>query len=213
MEKATMEEAETETRMAEKGTSSSTARRVVPATVPIECIDDARRGSQRAFDAIFRTYQPGLLRYLRTVSPDLSADIAGATWESVASSLGRFQGDGADFRRWLFTIARRRLVDEVRRSSRRQLRIAEAENVPGVDAELDQPDWAAQVLRQIPTRQADVVGLRVIGGLSVEETARLLGISRENVRVLSHRGLNAIRRILSDADLAELDNQEFSVVV
>lgn len=199
--------------MAEQDRGSEAIPRVTPATVPVECFDDARRGSQRAFDAIFQTYQPGLLRYLRTVAPDLSADIAGATWESAASSLHRFKGDGNDFRRWLFTIARRRLVDEVRRSSRRPLQLAGPEEVPAVDADLDQPDWAVHVLRQIPTRQADVVGLRVIAGLSVEETATLLGITHENVRVLSHRGLNAIRRILTSGDSGEQGLGDTQLVV
>ncbi|MEZ5167717.1 MAG: sigma factor-like helix-turn-helix DNA-binding protein [Acidimicrobiales bacterium] len=52
----------------------------------------------------------------------------------------------------------------------------------------------------IPTRQADAVALRVIGGLSVEETATVLGVTVENVRVLSHRGLNAIQAILTTHD-------------
>jgi RNA polymerase sigma factor (sigma-70 family) len=181
------------------------AGRGIPATVPVELFDEARRGRQRAFDAIFTTYQPGLLRYLRTVAPDLATEVASATWESVVSSLGRFDGDGTDFRRWLFTIARRRLVDEVRRASRRPLHVANVPDGPsdaaGVDAPYEGPDWAVDVLGRIPIRQADVVALRVIGGLSVGEAASLLGITAENVRVLSHRGLNAIRQILADDDL------------
>jgi RNA polymerase sigma-70 factor, ECF subfamily len=178
---------------------------------------EARRGSQAAFDEIFRTYEPGLVRYLHTVAPDLADEVASATWESVATSLGRFRGGGVDFRRWLFTIARRRLVDEVRRSSRRPLRVAAvcepAEPVPPVDDDYDDPDWAVRVLSRIPTRQADVVALRVIGGLSVDETASLLGVTAENVRVLSHRGLNAIRRILSGEVRIDDGDEEIPVVV
>lgn len=172
-----------------------------PASVPRRLIDDARDGSQEAFAAMYRTYEPPLRRYLDAVSPDLASEVASATWESAARSLGRFAGDGDQFRAWLFTIARRRLVDEVRRASRRPLAVAEPPEtaVPAV-CDADQPDWAVRVLRRIPTRQAEVVALRVLGGLGVGEVASLLGITPENVRVLCHRGLAAIQAIIEPAD-------------
>jgi RNA polymerase sigma-70 factor, ECF subfamily len=193
-------------------------RRTHIAGVPSSLIDDAKNGDQDAFAAIHRTYEPGLRRYLETVSPGFAADVGSATWESVAGSLDRFSGDGEQFRRWLFTIARRRLVDEVRRSSRRPLAVAEVPHEPRLDAHLvdDGPDWAVALLRQISSRQADVVGLRVLGGLSVDEVADLLGITPENVRVLSHRGLNALRALIEQHDLPgieESDRQEILSVV
>lgn len=187
-----------------------------PASVPARLIDDARSGSQEAFAAMYRTYEPPLRRYLDAVSPDLASEVSSATWESVAKSLGRFTGDGARFRSWLFTIARRRLVDEVRRSTRRPLAVAETPETadPAASQGGPGPDWAVRVLREIPTRQAEVVALRVIGGLDVGEVASLLGISRENVRVLCHRGLVAIRAIIEadDADVSALPGEIRSVV-
>ena len=169
--------------------------------MPERLIDDARRGSQDAFAAIYRTYEPSLRRYLDAVSPGLASEVSSATWESVAGSLRSFSGDGDRFRGWLFTIARRRLVDEVRRSTRRPLTVAEVPDTPTWETQdLDcGPDWAAGVLGSIPTRQADAVALRVIGGLGVDEVAGLLGVTPENVRVLCHRGLAAIRAILDPA--------------
>jgi len=175
--------------------------------LPESVIDRARQGDQRAFDLVFADHQPSLTRYLRMIAPGCADDVAAATWESVARSLHRFTGDGVGFRRWLFTIARRRLVDEVRRETRRPLRVAEIDDIagrdapaaPGADSFLDGADWAATVLGSIPTRQADVVALRVLGGLSVGEVAELLGITEANVRVLSHRGLQAVQGILDDS--------------
>ena len=151
---------------------------------------------------MFRTYEPSLRRYLDAVSPDLAGEVSSATWESVAKSLGRFSGDGDQFRSWLFTIARRRLIDEVRRSTRRPLTVAQVPDRVDEDASAADagPDWAVRVLRTIPTRQADVVALRVIGGLGVAEVADLLGMTSENVRVLCHRGLTAIREELEPVD-------------
>src|SRR5690606_31066626 len=84
-----------------------------------EVIGAARRGDPDAFAVLWRHHQPQVLRYLsarRIVDP---ADVASQIWIDVAGSIARFEGDGADFRRWLFTIAHRRVVDEVRRSVRR----------------------------------------------------------------------------------------------
>ena len=184
-------------------------RRHDPATVPVALIDDARDGDQRAFDALFGAYQSGLLRYLRGVAPDLAVDVAAATWESVVGSLDRFSGDGTDFRRWLFTIARRRLVDEVRRDTRRPLKLAEvpdaADHALGPDAAVEQSGWIGEILGQIPVRQADVVSLRVLGALSVDEVASLLGITAGNVRVLSHRGIQALQQVIEGSVGEEAD--------
>lgn len=189
-----------------------------PAIVSMDVVEAARAGDQAAFEEIFRTYQPGLLRYFRSVIPAHADDVAAATWESVASSLRGFRGDGPGFRRWLFTIARRRVVDQVRREVRWPRRLFavpdeldDLDGAPPADAAHDDPDWAANVLCQIPPRQAEAVALRVIGGLSVDETARRLSTTPENVRVLSHRGLAAIRRILVD-EPAEV-GAEISLVV
>ena len=194
-----------------------------PATVAVSVIDEARDGDQRAFDLVFATYQPSLTRYLRTVAPASADDVAAATWESVARSLHRFTGNGTQFRSWLFTIARRRLVDEVRQDTRRPLRVAKIDDLasagppaaPGADTFLDSPDWASKVLSQIPTRQAEVVALRVLGGLSVPEVAELLGITAANVRVLSHRGLQAMQQILHDSPelLTDSPDAQISSVV
>ena len=176
-----------------------------PATVPERLIADAQRGSQDAFAALYRVYEPPLRRYLETVAPDFAAEVSSATWESAARSLRGFSGDGDGLRAWLFTIARRRLVDEVRRSVRRPLAVAEVPDTPTHELHdiSTGADWAVRVLAAIPTRQADVVALRVIGGLGVQEVADLLGVTPENVRVLCHRGLNAIRGLLDPSTAAD----------
>jgi RNA polymerase sigma-70 factor (ECF subfamily) len=186
------------------------APKVRPAAVPAELIENARKGDERAFELLFAAYHGPLLRYLRTISPGIADEVSAATWESVARSLRTFRGDGNAFRGWLFTIARRRLADEVRRLTRRPVILMDS--IDDRPADISDPapiDWAAEVLRRIPARQADVVSLRVVGGLPVDEVASLLGITRENVRVLSHRGVNAIRAVLAQSpDLLTDDGAE-----
>lgn len=161
----------------------------------------AKRGDQRAFDTIYASFQPILLRHLRLTCGAKAEDVAAAAWESVARSIDGFDGDGDGFRRWLFTIARRRLVDELRRDARRPVAVADIADhdqaIEPVD-ELESADWISGALRRLPTRQAEVISLRVVGGLDVADVAELLGISEGNVRVLSHRGLSALRDLLDE---------------
>lgn len=167
-----------------------------PVAVPEVLLARARRGEQAAFDAVYDAYQPYLLRHLRLTSGDLAEDVAASTWESVAKSMKGFRGDGDDFRRFLFTISRRRLIDELRRQSRRPLTVVESVGTEPSEpfcSPLEESEWIDSVLKRLPTRQAEVISLRIVAGMNVEEVAELLGISRENVRVLTHRGLVTLR--------------------
>jgi len=128
-------------------------------------------------------------------------DVASQVWVDVARSLHRFDGDAGDLRRWLFTIARRRMIDAFRSRARhpedavgtpRTTTVADA-----ADASIDRVAWAEDVLRRLPPAQAEVVMLRVVVGLDVAEVARVVDRSPGAVRVLCHRGLTCVLEILT----------------
>ena len=52
-------------------------------------------------------------------------------------------------------------------------------------------------IKHLPEAQAEIVTLRVIADLSVEETAKIVHISANSVRVLCHRGLVTLREELT----------------
>ena len=177
------------------------------AVVSTETINDAKAGSRNALEEIFRVYQPGLIRYLHTRAPGLAEDVASQTWISVAKSISNFHGDGSALRGWILTIGHRRLTDEFRRQERRLDHAAElidiTDNATPEDIVTESAGWAKRLLSQLPPQQADVVMMRVIGGLSVQEVADATGLSRANVRVLSHRGLARLQVLLTtDSELA-----------
>lgn len=185
-------------------------RRVVlpPAAVSAATISDARAGSRSALEVIFRVYQPALTRYLSTRAADLADDVASQTWVSVAESIPRFEGDAIALRGWILTIGRRRLTDEFRRRGRRLDDAAAvpavADNVTPEDVVTSRVGWAQRLLSQLPPQQADVVMMRVIGGLSVDEVAAATNLTRANVRVLSHRGLARLQELVAgDPEAAE----------
>jgi RNA polymerase sigma-70 factor, ECF subfamily len=146
-----------------------------------------------------------LLRYLRGRGPDVADDVASETWISAAQGLNRFSGDGDQFRAWLFTIARRRLIDVRRREKRRPvINLADdaTQEIMATDPSPEEVvtsaiagDEAAQrIANLLSPDQADVILLRVVGGLSVEEVAKIMGKNEVTVRVLQSRGLKRLQK-------------------
>src|SRR4029453_5417902 len=86
----------------------------------------AQGGDGQAFAVLWRDLQPALLRYLRVAAPEAAEDLAPDTWVSVIRGLGRFRGDGRDFRAWVFTVARHRAIDWRRQATRGQTKLAPA---------------------------------------------------------------------------------------
>ena len=171
----------------------------------VETIERARSGDRDAVAAMWRIYQPQVLRLLvakRAVSPE---DVASQVWVDVSRSLGRFEGDGTDFRRWIFTIASRRSIDGHRHARRHDDVSIEARHdevaARGTDAAFEANDSLEQALamvRQLSPSTAEAVMLRVVYDLSVGEVAAIMGRSDGAVRVLVHRGLGRLRELVVD---------------
>jgi len=174
-------------------------------------LEGARGGDERALTALWRELQPALLRYLRAVEPGAAEDIASDTWLEVTRRLDRFSGGERDFRGWLFTIARHRLIDARRRAARHR-----TAPVAWIPERAGRDDPAADVLAglsteaslrlvsELPPEQAEAVLLRVMAGLDTERVARIMGKQPGNVRVLSHRGLRNLARRLTPGPAAPL---------
>jgi RNA polymerase sigma-70 factor (ECF subfamily) len=169
---------------------------------------DAQGGSEDQFAVLWRDTNPALLRYLRVLAPDNAEDIAAETWVHVIRGLPRFIGDEAAWRAWLFTTARRRLIDQARTRKRHP-----AEALDDVSAaEMPRSPDAAQLaldnlatksaialLAQLPPPQAEVIMLRVVAGLDTDAVAELLGKTPGNIRVMAHRGLKKLEDLLGRA--------------
>jgi RNA polymerase sigma-70 factor (ECF subfamily) len=171
---------------------------------PHTAFDAARAGQRDAFADLWRTHQAPLLRYLRARRMASPEDVASQVWIDVARSIERFEGGADDFRRWLFTIAHRRSVDEVRRAVRQTYTpAARVEHAVGADIEhdrMDALDRAIAMVSSLPGDQAEAVMLRVVNDLAVADVAAVMGISEGNVRVLVHRGVLRLRRRISVTD-------------
>jgi RNA polymerase sigma-70 factor (ECF subfamily) len=160
----------------------------------------AKTGAEWALSVIYREYQPALLRYLRAQAPADAEDLASEVWLDAAAGLTRFEGDERGFRCWLFTIARRRLVDSRRRDARRRSLLRSLERSHDHDAPDGEPgmpaasgtEAALALTAGLPRAQAEVVLLRVVGGLDAAEVGAIVGKTPGAVRVLQHRALSRL---------------------
>jgi RNA polymerase sigma-70 factor (ECF subfamily) len=166
-----------------------------------EVIGRARTGDREALGQLWRTYNHLLLRYVRGKGMSEPEDLASIVWIEVAGGLQRFEGDEPDFRRWLFTIAARRRIDDIRSSNRRQEHLARERqaarptSAASAAEESEQAgalDRAIELIRALPPDQAEAVLLRVVADLNVSEVAQIMGRREGHVRVLVHRGLNRL---------------------
>lgn len=168
----------------------------------------AQEGSEAAFSRLWRDGNPALLRYLRVIAPEAAEDVAADTWLQVVRGLPGFRGDEQGWRAWLFTTARRRVIDQARRRSRRPERPLEQALPSQFPVSPDAADLALQhldtrsavaLVAQLPAHQAEVILLRVVAGLDTETVARLVARTPGAVRVAAHRGLRRLAEILAEA--------------
>jgi RNA polymerase sigma-70 factor (ECF subfamily) len=165
-------------------------------------LDAARTGAGWALAVLYRDLQPRLLRYLALHEPTSADDLASEVWIGVARGLRRFSGDEDDFRAWIFTIARRRMLDLRRKVERRRAVSVPPDVLAALggatgDAEEEavnriEADRTISRLTALSPDQADVLFLRVVAGLSVSEVAEVLAKRQGTIRVLQHRALRGL---------------------
>ncbi|HEX4902475.1 MAG TPA: RNA polymerase sigma factor [Acidimicrobiales bacterium] len=153
-----------------------------------------RASAVRSVDAVYDALAPAVLGYFRSHRLPDPEGLTGDVFVSVARRLGTFEGDDDALRRWVFTIAHNRGVDETRRRARRPDPVPLDDGVdvpaPHVVDDLDPALLAA--LAALTPDQREVVVLRHVADLSVAGVARTTGRSEGSVKMLCARGLEAL---------------------
>jgi RNA polymerase sigma factor (sigma-70 family) len=167
-------------------------------------VEAARAGDRAALEALYRELAPAVLGYLRAQGARDAEDLASETFVGVVRGLGRFRGDERGFRSWVFGICHRRLIDERRRLARHReepIPPAELPETHGGDVEeevLTRVDarWAREAVARLTPDQRDVLLLRILADLPIENVARILGKSQGAVKSLQRRALLSLARQL-----------------
>ncbi|MFD6752604.1 RNA polymerase sigma factor [Micromonospora gifhornensis] len=169
-----------------------------------QAVEAAQAGDEEAFRFLYRSLQPGLLRYLTAlVGADAAEDVASETWLQVARDLPNFSG--GEFRAWAVTIARNRAMDHLRRQRRRPALPVPVQELSELAGDADTAERAGEsigtsaalaMIASLPPREAEAVLLRAVVGLDAETAGRVLGRRAGAVRTAAHRGLRRLALML-----------------
>jgi RNA polymerase sigma-70 factor (ECF subfamily) len=164
-----------------------------------------KEGDERAATALVERHATALGRYVGSLGErDAAEEVVQDTFVRAFASLESFRGDSS-LRTWLFTIARRLVVDR-RRAFRRRREVGNLEDVDAateytaldsmIASEAQRKVWGA-VGKLSPT-QREVFLLRVNEGLSYKEIAEVAGTTEGAARVHYHNALRTVKENLNE---------------
>lgn len=155
-------------------------------------------GAGRDAGAVYRRLAPAVLGYLRGQAVAEPEDLLGEIFLQVARDLHRVKGDDLDVRRWVFGVARHRVIDQARRRSRRPAPSGEA--VPDRAAPDPAEPFDSELLAglaALTAEQREVLVLRFVADLPLEAVASITGRQVGAVKALQHRGLARLAEAVS----------------
>jgi RNA polymerase sigma-70 factor (ECF subfamily) len=148
-------------------------------------------------EGVYDELAPAVLGYFRSHRMADPEGLTGDVFLAVTQRLHTFEGDAPALRRWVFTIAHHRRVDEIRRATR-----LAPPGPPGTEAVEDEDPFDPALVAALSTltdEQRQVVVLRHVADLSVEDVAEITGRTPGSVKMLSARGLEALAARLAPA--------------
>ncbi|WP_411720203.1 RNA polymerase sigma factor [Mycetocola sp.] len=165
----------------------------------------AQSGEPWANRALWNTFSPPVAGYLRARGSSEPDDLTSEVFLTVFARLPDFSGEESEFRSFVFTIAHRRLVDEFRQRSVRGTPSEWTEETDSrVTASAEDEaierlgnEQARALLDGLPTAQREVLELRILADLTIEQIASVLGKRPGAVKALQRRGLDALRKKVS----------------
>ncbi|MEO0323487.1 MAG: RNA polymerase sigma factor [Myxococcota bacterium] len=158
-------------------------------------------------DATIRALEPTLIGYAqkRVGRPDLAHDLVQETWAAALGSWNSFAGRSS-LRTWLVSILRRKIIDVYRRERPSVSFLEERHGDPAGDPQdkaLDDQAAVAHVevaLRRLPEKERTAVELIDVRQLERDEAAEAMGVTRNHLRVLLHRGRHKLRASLESRE-------------
>ena len=185
---------------------------VEPRNPYVELMQRYCDGDAQAFRDLYRQVAPKLRGYLVRIArnPAVADDLLQQTFLKVHGARAAYIR-GADPLPWIYSIAHRTFIDEVRRSKRAIVNVAVGDALPEVAAgltgqteaqsdepraDLEQTTAAMNALAALPEQQRQAVVLTKLDGKSIAEAAEIAGTTPGAMKVRAHRGYEALRRVL-----------------
>ncbi|GAA1954571.1 hypothetical protein GCM10009798_12210 [Nocardioides panacihumi] len=174
----------------------------------IALVELARKGDTEAFGLLYDHYNGAVYRFLfyRTRSQALAEDLTSETFFRALRSMTGFRWQGKDFGAWLMTIARNLATDHFK-AGRTRLELT-TEDMGLHDDAADGPENEVlagltneillQSLAKLPDEQRDCVVMRFLQGMSIAETAAVLGRSEGAIKQLQLRGVRNLAKLMPE---------------
>src|SRR4051812_13853141 len=172
----------------------------------IALVELARGGDSEAFGQLYDHYQGSVYRFIfhRTRSQSVAEDLTSETFLRALRNMSGFRWQGKDFGAWLMTIARNLCTDHFK-AGRTRLELT-TEDMRDHDDAAEGPENAVLAsltnevlldgLRQLSDEQRDCLIMRFLQGLSIAETAAVLGRSEGAVKQLQLRGVRNLAKLV-----------------
>jgi RNA polymerase sigma-70 factor (ECF subfamily) len=162
----------------------------------------AQHGAPWASTLLWVQFSPGVAAFLAARGSSEPEDLTSEVFLAVLTALPEFRGGEEAFRSYVFSIAYRRLVDELRKRSRRGVHeewLSETDPRTSPSAESRAVERigdsnALALLDRLPEPQRDVMVLRVVADLTIEQVAVVLGKKADAVKALQRRALESLRK-------------------
>jgi RNA polymerase sigma-70 factor (ECF subfamily) len=175
----------------------------------------ATRGEPDAIEALLEQIRPMVVRYCRarlgqiTGHYHIADDVAQEVLIAVLSALPRYRDMGRPFASFVFGIASHKVADAMRNAARLAIPTEDLpdgpDHRPGPEETVVayiEAERARALLARLPLHQRELLVLRVVSGMSAEETGHALGMSPGAVRVAQHRALARLRAIAREEWIA-----------
>ena len=174
----------------------------------IALVELARKGDVEAFGLLYDHYQGSVYRFLfhRTRSATLAEDLTSETFFRALRSMQRFRWQGKDFGAWLMTIARNLATDHFK-AGRTRLEMT-TEDMGQHDDATEGPEAMVlagltneillKALTELPDEQRDCLVMRFLQGMSIAETAAVLGRSDGAIKQLQLRGVRNLAKLMPE---------------
>ncbi|MFF7182926.1 ECF subfamily RNA polymerase sigma factor, BldN family [Streptomyces sp. NPDC008121] len=194
------------------GTGTSTAARRPTADSDsarmMDLVERAQAGEAEAFGRLYDQYSDTVYRYIyyRVGGKATAEDLTSETFLRALRRISTFTWQGRDFGAWLVTIARNLVADHFK-SSRFRLEVTTGEMLDANEVERSPEDSVLESLsnaalldavRRLNPQQQECVTLRFLQGLSVAETARVMGKNEGAIKTLQYRAVRTLARLLPD---------------
>ncbi|MBY8889135.1 sigma-70 family RNA polymerase sigma factor [Streptomyces sp. PTM05] len=174
----------------------------------MELVERAQAGETEAFGRLYDHYNDTVYRYIyyRVGGKATAEDLTSETFLRALRRIGTFTWQGRDFGAWLVTIARNLVADHFK-SSRFRLEVTTGEMLDANEVERSPEDSVLehlsnesllQAVKKLNPQQQECVTLRFLQGLSVAETARIMGKNEGAIKTLQYRAVRTLARLLPE---------------